>query len=89
MASIRATSPLPNSSTGNLAFHGTVFFKFEVMSHYWVTAVVLSVLVMFLEGIWVFTKDKDTVYFEANGQSIVAGKFSEPPRPGGNCPHLT
>jgi hypothetical protein len=66
-----------------------VFFKFEVMTHYWVTAAVLSVLVMFLEGIWIMTKDRDTVYLEANGQIFVAGKFLEPPRPGGNCPCLT
>jgi hypothetical protein len=66
-----------------------VFFIFENMTHYWVTAVVLSVFVMLLAGIWVFTKDRDTIFFEANGQSIVAGKFSEPPRPGCNCPCLT
>jgi len=49
------------------------------MTHYWVTAVVFSVFVMLLEGIWVSTKDRDTVFFEANGQSIVAVKFLEPP----------
>jgi hypothetical protein len=62
------------------------------MIHYWVTAIVLVVLYicfMLLEALLFFTKDRVTVYFEANGQCIIAGKFSELPRPGDNGPCLT
>jgi hypothetical protein len=55
-----------------------VLFKVEVMTHYWVIAVVLSVLVMLLEGIWVFTRTGTLYTLRPMAQILLQGNFQNP-----------